>query len=320
MIKFVQYSTNVGYFVKNEHTYYNYSYILNGKDASECPVANGYTQLDQPLTSVKQLVKGKQTILCYKLKDEELCCAKLPLTVEGYIDDDDNIQGKGVEGYFSLYGPVYSQTEDQIQEVEFEIINKGSYEISDPFDIVKRKVKYEVESGFASKIVEQELASVVVYDDIIKIITPEFALQQSPCKLTSKQMYSIVRQYIKENINYKENSITSDYDFCFTVKKRVHTKPFVTTESYLKGKSWKDRKVTKTEKLVEVFEMTWKGYKGNSGYDGYTCIPQLEGDNLQDLTEKLDIYLENLIAQLNTTVVECDCCKGTGHLITTFKH
>ena len=55
-------------------------------------------------------------------------------------------------------------------------------------------------------------------------------------------------------------------------------------------------------------------------YDGYTCIPELQGDNLQDLTEKLDIYLNNLIAQLNTTVVECDCCKGTGHLITTFKH
>jgi len=37
MIKFVQYSTNVGYFVKNEHTYYNYSYILNGKDDTEKP-------------------------------------------------------------------------------------------------------------------------------------------------------------------------------------------------------------------------------------------------------------------------------------------
>ena len=59
MIKFVQYSTNVGYFVKNEYAYYGYSYILNGKDASEYPVTNGYTQLDQPLTSVKQLVKGK---------------------------------------------------------------------------------------------------------------------------------------------------------------------------------------------------------------------------------------------------------------------
>lgn len=320
MIKYSQYTTNVGYFVKDEMSYYGNQYILNGKHQSEYPLANGYIQLDKPLTSVKQLVKGKRVILHYKLKDEDLCCAKLPLTVEGYIDDDDNIQGKGVEGYFSLYGPVYSQTEDEIQDLEFEIIDKGSYEISDPFDIVKRKVKYEVESGFTSKIVEQELANVVVYDDIIKIITPEFALQQSPCKLTSKQMYSIVRQYIKENIDHKENSITSDYDFWFTVKKRVHTKPFLTTESYLKGKSWKDRKVTKTEKLVEVFEMTWKGYKGNSGYGGYTCIPQLEGDNLQDLTEKLDIYLENLIAQLNTTVVECDCCKGTGHLITTFKH
>lgn len=320
MIKYSQYTTNVGYFVKDEISYYGNQYIINGKHQSEYPLANGYIQLDKPLTSVKQLVKGKRVILHYKLKDEDLCCAKLPLTVEGYIDDDDNIQGKGVEGYFSLYEPVFDTLEDVINDVEFEVIDKGSYEITNPTDMVKRKVKLLTENSFNPRVIEVELESVVIYDDIIKIITPEFAMHQAPCKLTSKQMYSIVRQHIKENLNVKENSITSDYDFCFNVKKRVHTKPFVAVESYTKGRQWKERKVTKNEKLVQVFEMTWKGYKGNSGYDGYTCIPELHGNSLTDLADNLDRYLSNLIAQLNTIVVECECCEGTGHIITKFNH
>ena len=320
MIKFLQYSTNVGYFVKNETVYYHFNDILNGKIQSEYPAFNGYVCLDKPLTSVKQLVKGRQVISHYKLKDEELCCAKLPLIVQGYIDENGDTQGVGVEGYFSLYEPVFETTEDVIKDAEFEIIDKGSYEITYPSNITKRTVKVLNDNIYNPKCVELLLSNVVVYDDIIKILTPEFALHQSPCKLTSKQMYGIVRQHIKENLNMKENSITSDYDFCFTVKKRVHTKPFIAIESYVKGRTWKERKVTKTEKLIEVFEMTWKGYKGTSGYDGYTCIPELHGDSLTDLADKLDSYLNNLIAQLNTIVVECECCEGTGHIITKFNH
>lgn len=141
-------------------------------------------------------------------------------------------------------------------------------------------------------------------------------LPQVPCKLTSHQMFKIVRQHLLENLDMVENVITSNYDFCFTVKKRVHTKPFVVTESYLASRNkWKERKTTKTKKLVEVFEMSYAGYKGKGGYEGYTCIPELHGDNLEDIANKLDSYLTNLLAALNTKVTECECCAGTGHIV-----
>lgn len=81
------------------------------------------------------------------------------------------------------------------------------------------------------------------------------------------------------------------------------------------GKKLKTKPATKNEKLVEVFEMTWAGYKGSGGYEGYTCIPELKGSSLEDLGEKLESYLSNLVEVLNRRVVECEHCNGTGHLV-----
>jgi len=320
---FHQYSTNVGYFVKCNapHYYHANNYILNTIEPSKHVVLNGYVRLSKGLQSVKKLVKGSRNLVHYKLKDEELSSEKFPLiTVQYWDDDTEENRLKGVEGYEALYEPVYNQQEDQIVDVPFEVVNLGTFEIEDPSSIKNRKIKSQVEGNWGNKVIEQELSQVVIYDDIVKLLTPEFALTQSPCKLSSKQMFSIVRQHLKENLDMKENSITLDFDFCFTVKKRVHTKPFLATESYYRGKKLKSKSVTKNEKFVEVFEMSWSGYKGTGGYNDYTCIPELKGDNLQDLSDKLDEYLYGLTTALNKRVEECTCCNGTGHIVEKFNH
>jgi len=322
VIQFQQYKTNVGYFVKCSMQYqYANAHILNGIEPLKHVVLNGYVRLENSLSSVKKLVKGSRNLTHYKLKDEELACEKLPLTAIQYWDEyaEEN-RLKCVEGYEALYEPVYLQEEDQIVDVPFEVVNLGEFIIEEPNNIKGRRVKSLGQHQYTGLSPEQELSSVVIYDDLIRIITPEFALTQAPCKLSSKQMYSIVRQHLKENLDMKENSITSDYDFCFTVKKRIHTKPFLATESYYSGKKLKSKNVTKNEKLVEVFEMTWSGYKGTGGYEGYTCIPELKGDNLQDLSDKLDEYLDGLTTTLNKRVQECECCNGTGHIVEKFKN
>lgn len=314
-VQFSQYKTNVGYFVKcNTQYHYANQYILNNIEPTAHIVVNGYVRLNEELSSVKRLVKGSRTLVHFKLKDEELACEKLPLIATQYWDEylEEN-RLKGVEGYEAMYEPVYQQQEDQVVDVSFEVVNLGTFEIEDPSNIKNRKIK-EVGHG-RSKIVELDLSQVVIYDDIIKLLTPEFALHQAPCQLSSKQMYSIVRQHLKENLDMKENSIMSDYDFCFTVKKRVHTKPFLTTESYYRGNKLKTKSTTKNEKFVEVFEMTWNGYKNDRGYEGYTCIPELHGDSLEDLSNKLDKYLDDLTNTLNKKVEECTCCNGTGHVV-----
>lgn len=317
----LQYKTNVGYFVK-VNTSYSYhifnGLIINGITESDTIKTNGYAQLASEVVSVQQKIQPTKKVLHYTLKDNELESSKLPLIVKHYRDEDsEETKLQGVEGYEALYEPVFEETEAKLMDVPFVVINMGEYTIENPRNIKERKIKMKpVNDNWNNKAVEEELSKVVVYDDIVKLLTPEFALAQSPCKLTSHQMYRIVRQYLLENLDMKENVITSNYDFCFTVKKRVHTKPFITPESYLVGRNkWKSKQVTKNEKQVEVFEMTYSGYKGNGGYDGYTCIPELHGDNLQDLSDKLDEYLYDLVYVLNKKVHECGCCNGTGHIV-----
>ena len=72
--------------------------------------------------------------------------------------------------------------------------------------------------------------------------------------------------------------------------------------------------------LFEVFEMTWSGYGGKKkGYEGYTPIAELKADSLEDMKNKLEDYLKSLIEKINTEVKQCDCCKGTGHIVSKIK-
>lgn len=320
-VEILQYKTNVGYFVKVK-TQYSHDvfggYVVNGITHAEAIKINGYAKLESEIVSVQKHIAPARKLLHYTLKDKDLGSSKFPIIVQQYWDEDTGeTKLQGVQGYEALYEPVLEETDGSFEGVPFIIIDMGEYIIDDPANIKERKIKMKgTNDTWNNKALEEELSKVVVYDDIVKLLTPEFALTQAPCKLTSHQMYRIVRQYLLENLDMMENIVTSNYNFCFTVKKRVHTKPFIVTESYTTGRNkWKNKQVTKTEKQVQVFEMTYAGYNGTGGYEGYTCIPGLKGDNLQDLSDKLDKYLEDLVTALNTKVKECECCNGTGHIV-----
>jgi hypothetical protein len=322
-VKINQYKTNVGTFFKIEGLYSQIGYKVNAVDISELALINGYRKINADISTVSKIVSTPAKVISYKLKDTSVQCEALPAETTNFAWDEEDIEllinGRG--GLAGLYEPVLSERETYDEPVNFELCTLGEYIINNPENIAQRKIKYLTGGNHGSgKVQEVDLSSVVVYDDITKILTPEFCLNQAPCKLTSKQMYDIIRQHIKENLDYKENSITSDYDFCFTVKKRVHTKPFVSTESYYSGNKLKSKKVTKQEKLVEVFEMTYSGYRGSGGYEGYSCIKELHGDNLEDLYDKLTAMLDGIITSLNLRVQECECCGGTGCIIQKVQH
>lgn len=315
-----QYKTNAGNFVRVKTAYPHVAfgnYILNDLTYQQCNIINGFAKINGDVKSVKQKKQATKTILHYELKNSDLESEKFPKIVQQYWNgEEEETTLKGVEGYEVLYQPVYNETPEEFIELPFEVVTLGEYIIDEPTNLKNRKIKLHGEGNYGvNKVIEQELYQVVIYDDIVKLLTPEFALAQVPCKLSSKQMYSIVRQHLKENLDMKENSITSDYDFCFTVKKRVHTKPFLATGSYYRGNKLKSKSVTKDAKFVEVFEMSWSGYKGTGGYDSYTCIPELHGDSLQDLSDKLEEYLYDIVQVLNKRVQECECCNGTGYII-----
>ena len=164
---------------------------------------------------------------------------------------------------------------------------------------------------------EWHLSKVAVFADIERMLTPDFLLHTRPCSLTSEQVYKIVRAHILNNIDGKVARVTSNYDFYFAVEKVIETKPYtVRTEKFTSSsRSYKPPRfttATKTTKQQKIFEMTWKGYKGNSGYADYTCIEPWEANSLKELYEYMQQYLKDLMLEINKPVVECQHCNGLG--------
>lgn len=273
------------------------------------------------ITSIEGLKQGKNNLNKFVLKISSIANDEIPLErsleeVGYYVDGDGDIAWKNYSEMQSLYKPEYVREPDSWQPEEFEItmlrkINIDSYE--SPADM---KITQDFTGTWVDSAKTVDLSSVVTYEDIERILTPEFLLHERPCMLSSQQVYGIVRNFVKTNINGKYARVTSDYDFCFTVKKRVAIKP-ITTRTEIKnarGRSYAQPKfkTTVTEfKEKEIFEMTHAG----QNYSGYTPISGWRANNLKEMKEQMLSYLNTLMEEINKPVAECPHCNGTGHLL-----
>ncbi len=148
-----------------------------------------------------------------------------------------------------------------------------------------------------------------------KMIFPAVLLHESPCKFTSKQMYDITRQYILEHIDNSVAKITSNYDFCFTVRKLI---PLIEPETisykniFARTKRERNKIHTSIKKYEEkdIFEMTYSP----ENYRGYTAIPEMCAKSESELKEKVDKWLDGLIEIINKPLCQCPECNGTGYV------
>lgn len=148
-----------------------------------------------------------------------------------------------------------------------------------------------------------------------KIIIPDVLLTNRPCRFTSKQMYDITRQYVKEHIDSKMARITSDYDFCFTVKKIVPLlEPKEIAYSHIFARTKRERtKIhyrTASVKEFDILSMT----HDQENYKGYTAIEGIFANSESELKKKIDLWLESLIEIINKPLCQCEHCKGTGYV------
>lgn len=148
-----------------------------------------------------------------------------------------------------------------------------------------------------------------------KLIIPELLLHNTPCEISSVDLYRLTREYVKRNIDNTCAKITSDYDFCFTVKKMIplfkpreytYTNPFATKK---KDREKVNHAVDKFRE-VEVFQMT----DNQQNYKGYTAIKAITANNEQELKDKIDFFLEDLMRHINEPLIACSCCEGKGYL------
>ena len=142
------------------------------------------------------------------------------------------------------------------------------------------------------------------------------------CKLGIKETYDIIRTFIKDNINSQVAEISTDYDFCFAVSKKIKLAKEYTYQVDVNSSIFFDRKKKKpkyetrlqSNRLVKIFEMC------HEKYQSYTPIIPFEAENKEALKLYIDNYLEHLIQIINEPVCECPNCNGSGIIFNLLKH
>jgi len=205
---------------------------------------------------------------------------------------------------FSQYRSLYESKCDKQPKikvpVEFTIAITyvtNAIEVHDGFSFPIEKTTYDCKTVI-SECTEKNMQ----HSNLDRILFPKLILPNKRCVLSSKHTFDIVRQHVRANINGKYAKITSDYDFCFTVKKSIaFSEPVGYDGTENSKKHWDTRE-------VEVFEMT----HSQKSYQGYTVIKGFEGKSQTNLKNNINKYLKELMIVINKPLVNCKHCDGTG--------
>ncbi len=143
---------------------------------------------------------------------------------------------------------------------------------------------------------------------IIALTTHPSLQLERPCSISGKDLYKVIRNHIKVNINPKYARISSDYDFCLSVEKVIAHEP----ESYQVNVGKRRPKyevMYRRNRTIKIFETSPQGYSSYPKQDG------ISAKNQRELEEKIDAYLEKIINYINKPLIECSHCGGQGVIL-----
>lgn len=298
-------------------------YMINDKNPKLTASEYWFFFPDESIFSVKRKVNSTAINRRYELKDESMESEKIPLKLSR--EDVGYNQGGGYDTYWenfsslrSLYNEICDMTEESWEDIDFSVDLIGEIEISNLSkpDVMKFSVPKEENNTYQGQ-KEIDITDVAIFSELEQMLVPEFAIHKRPCSISSKVTYSIVRQYVKDNLNSSVALVTSDYDFCFTVKKKVKIKPYELRSEQKKsnGRSYARPRMSSKKiahKQVEIFAMT----HAEKNYGEYISIVGFKGESIDDLIENVKLYLDELMQHINSDVTECECCSGYGQVMT----
>lgn len=316
VLKLLCIKTNKGCFISDcmvtsgcDYDYHNTKItklVFDGKKATTTYCKNWYFIEAYP-TIIQEEKRGASINKRYELRDASLESEKMPKVIP--YEDKEKYSYDVVD---NLYSFTCDKAPDYLEDIICDIqviceVDNYYFPPSIEYDAI-HKVSF-TDSRYT-------ISNANVYHQMLdKIMFPAVLLHESPCKFTSKQMYDITRQYIIDHIDNSVAKITSNYDFCFTVKKLIPLiEPETITYQNIFGRTKRERskihaKVKKFEEK-EIFEMT----HAQEHYKGYSIIPEMTANNETELKEKVDAWLEDLMAIINKPLCQCPHCNGTGYL------
>ncbi len=296
-----------GYLIKDKIEGYNRSTIeqleFNGVRVEKTFHNGWFSTLT--LDNCLLVIPEKKEVDYYVLKENILETPELPKKLDK-IDYESETR--------AFYDTVYKTIPEEKQEVKLdkEIVCKiDDIEKTKGFSFYVKNPSYpNSQPGY--KITEDK----AIHQLIDKIIFPKPALALRPTKLSSVDSYEIIRNYINDNIDPKYAEVTSNYEFCLTVTKKI---PLLETIEYTyddnfnifgKKRKPKFKKGYRTERKQVVYECA--PFKDGKVYSGYTPCIEFKGESYEDLVLNINNYLERIIKEINEPLIDCPHCKGQG--------
>ncbi|WP_340619308.1 hypothetical protein [Xenorhabdus siamensis] len=267
----------------------------------------GWFEISSYPKKVERLITGEKQNKRFKLKDKEIVNSKLPLEIM-YSDIhkfDESILD-------SLYSITYDIVPDYLLSIDVE------FNLLCEVDNFKDAPEFNYPAGKKMDFLNNQynVTNLNIKHSLVdRIILPAPLLANSPCEISSKEMYDLVRQHVKDNINPELARITSDYDFCFEVKKIIpllepHTYSYRDVFARTKKQRQKLHFKTVKSKDISIYEMTHE----QQNYKGYTAIKGFSASNEWELKEMIDNFLSELMNTINAPIEQCPHCNGTGYL------
>lgn len=289
--------TDIGHFMTDtlKTDGYDYKYhkskikdlYFDGEKPEETFVQHWF-KIDNYPEAIQKKVGDRRVNKYWVLKDKDMESKALPLKIAP-IDSEDIPK--------SLYNLSYDTVPGELVDIPYQInviTEVHNFKLPPTIDY-----KVQRETRFDSEIVNIDRTN-IEHQLLDKLIIPEVLLHEYPCRLSSKDMFSIIREHIKNNIDNTYARVSSDYKFCFSVfKKGIVTSPGKINHRPLSGENFEiENSIEKTAEF-EVFEMTHE----NENYKGYSPIREMTANNEHDLKEKLDNYLEELMNHINAPIL-----------------
>ena len=266
-----------------------YGLLFDGELPQDTFKSDWY-KLDKVPTSITQSKPKLRQNERWELKEGYSSSELMPKLISRDEYDSDQY-----EEIINCYKYLYDEVDDGFEEVEFTI------------DKIYEKKDFEFISNDYGATVSS----------LTQIEYPSDIHQEMPCKLNSVQMMKIIKEHVKKNIDRNYATITSDYDFHFEVKKQIGLyEPY--NQLVDTNNAWmnKRRKPKWVERIVSSkSEVILNMKDGTSPTDyGKDCVvaPTIIGENYADLKVKVNKYLDELTAIINTPYCECPHCQGWG--------
>lgn len=275
---------------KENRSYYDglSNYIFDGNKPEPTSKSNWYKLNKQPDRITKKK-PAEKTNIRYELKAGYTPSDLMPsvITLEEYNTEE-------FDEVIKLYDYKYDEVEVGYEDIEFKI---STIHKKENFEFVPKKYNTEVSL-------------------ITQLEYPEELWQEQPCKISSQEMYTIIRNHVKSNIDGKVAQVTSDYDFHFEVSKQIglanpYSKMIDTNNSWMNKRrkpKWVSKMISDKKEVI----LNLKRKPSDSDYGGSSLAPEITGKNQLDLQTNVDRYLGELMTTINKKYCECPQCQGWG--------